>query len=102
MFPSKVSFRSPSESRSKSSSAAGKPILEHAFKLYWLSEHSEPALAPNAKIIDYFQYPKMLGKNVALSLHSGVRLTSPKTQITPHFARDYEWVVRDSYPRPGD
>ncbi len=59
LFPSKVSFRSPSESRSKSSSVAGKPILEHAFKLYWLSEHAEPALAPNAKIIDYFQYPEM-------------------------------------------
>ena len=59
LFPSKVSFRSPSESRSKSSSAAGKPILEHAFKLYWLSDRAEPALAPNAKIIDYFQYPEM-------------------------------------------
>jgi len=59
LFPSKVSFRSPSESRSKSGSAAGKPILEHAFKLYWLTENTEPALAPKAKIIDYFQYPEM-------------------------------------------
>lgn len=59
LFPSRVSFRSPSLSRSKSSSDAGKPILEHAFKLYWISEHAEPALAPNAKIIDYFQYPEM-------------------------------------------
>lgn len=59
IFPSIISFRSPSQSRAKSASEAGKPIIEHAFNFYWLSENSEPAFAPKAKIIDYFQYPEM-------------------------------------------
>lgn len=59
LFPSKVSFRSSSESQAKSGSEVGKSILEHKFNLYWLSGNNEPALAPNAKIIDYFQYPEM-------------------------------------------
>jgi MvaI/BcnI restriction endonuclease family len=59
IFPSSVSFRTPSASIAKSGSKAGKLILEHTFNFYWISENHEPALAPNAKIIDYFQYPEM-------------------------------------------
>ena len=59
LFPGKVSFRTPSESRSKSGSVAGKAIVEHRFEFYWIENGKAPALAPKAKIIDYFQYPEM-------------------------------------------
>ncbi len=59
LFPAQVSFRTPSESRLKRGSSAGKSIVEHALEFYWLDEGREPARAPNAKIIDYFQYPEM-------------------------------------------
>jgi hypothetical protein len=59
LFPAQVSFRTPSESRLKRGSSAGKSIVEHALEFYWLEEGRAPAKAPNAKIIDYFQYPEM-------------------------------------------
>lgn len=59
IFPSQVRFRTSSESTAKIGSKAGKPILEHSFKFFWISEGHQPSLAPNAKIIDYFQYPEM-------------------------------------------
>lgn len=59
IIPGKVSFRAASESKSKTSSSAGKSIIENAINLVWIEEGKEPAPAPNSKIIDYFQYPEM-------------------------------------------
>ena len=59
LLPGTVKFRSPSESRSKPGSEVGKAIVEHSFEFYWLEHGCAPALAPKAKIIDYFQYPEM-------------------------------------------
>jgi MvaI/BcnI restriction endonuclease family len=59
IFPSQVKMRPPSSSTSKRASSVGSPILEHSFQLFWLVEGKEPARAPKAKIIDYFQYPEM-------------------------------------------
>lgn len=59
ILPGKVSFRTPSESKNKSGSNAGQPIVEHAMEFYWIEDGMAPAIAPKAKIIDYFQYPEM-------------------------------------------
>lgn len=58
-FPGTKNFRTSSQSKSKRSSASGKPIVEHVFDFYWVEHGSPPAFAPNAKVIDYFQYPEM-------------------------------------------
>ena len=59
IFPGKVSFRAPSSSTDKRGSKLGKSIIESAVELYWLQRDDAPQLAPNTKIIDYFQYPEM-------------------------------------------
>jgi hypothetical protein len=59
IFPAKVSFRATSESKAKTGSQAGKAIVEHALEFYWVEDGKAPAIAPKAKIIDYFQYPEM-------------------------------------------
>lgn len=59
ILPGRVSFRTPSESKSKSGSNVGQSIVEHALEFYWIEDGKAPAIAPKAKIIDYFQYPEM-------------------------------------------
>ena len=59
IFPARVTARSPSESIRKRASAAGRPKLEAAIDLAWLDDHGLPHPAPNARIIDYFQYPEV-------------------------------------------
>ena len=59
LLPGKVSFRSPSESKDKTHSSYGKAKIENALNLYWIENNRKPELAPNSKIIDYFQYPEM-------------------------------------------
>ena len=59
LIPGKVSFRTPSESKAKPGSKVGKSIVEHALEFYWIEDGKAPAIAPRAKIIDYFQYPEM-------------------------------------------
>ena len=59
LIPGKVSFRTPSESKAKPGSKVGKSIVEHSLEFYWIEDGKAPAIAPRAKIIDYFQYPEM-------------------------------------------
>jgi len=59
LLPGTVSFRGPSGSTRKPGSNSGKSIIETALPFSWINEEEEPALAPHAKIIDYFQYPEM-------------------------------------------
>jgi hypothetical protein len=59
ILPGRVSFRTPSESKSKSASNPGQSLVEHALEFYWIEDGKAPAIAPKAKIIDYFQYPEM-------------------------------------------
>lgn len=59
LLPSTARFRLPSESKSKPGSNQGKSIVEHAIDFYWIEDGKAPASAPNAKVIDYFQYPEM-------------------------------------------
>lgn len=59
ILPGRVRFRTPSESKSKSGSNVGQSIVEHALEFYWIEDGKAPAIAPKAKIIDYFQYPEM-------------------------------------------
>lgn len=59
VFPATISARSPSESTRKRASAAGRAKLEAAINLAWLDEQGAKHPAPNARIIDYFQYPEV-------------------------------------------
>ena len=59
IIPGTVAFRGASESTSKNASVVGRSIIENSITLLWLNEGKEPSLAPNARIIDYFQYPEM-------------------------------------------
>ncbi|WP_161978439.1 MvaI/BcnI family restriction endonuclease [Sphingomonas oligophenolica] len=58
LFPATIVARSASESVGKRRSAAGKPKLEARLRLAWLGENGETSPAPDARIIDYFQYPE--------------------------------------------
>ena len=58
LFPATIVERSASESALKRRSSAGKPKLEAKLRFAWLGENGERAEAPDARIIDYFQYPE--------------------------------------------
>ena len=58
LFPATIIARSASESVGKRKSAQGKPKLEALIRLAWLGENGDAELAPEARIIDYFQYPE--------------------------------------------
>lgn len=59
LFPATIDVRSPSESTRKRNSAAGKPKLEARINLAWMGGNGCLFPAPNARIIDYFQYPEV-------------------------------------------
>lgn len=59
LVPGQVSFRTPSQSRLKRGSQAGRALIETKLNFYWLEPGKREAIAPRAKIIDYFQYPEM-------------------------------------------
>jgi hypothetical protein len=58
LFPATIVERSASESELKRKSSAGRPKLEARIRFAWLGEDGSAALAPDARIIDYFQYPE--------------------------------------------
>lgn len=58
-FPAtRVRMRAPSKSIKKRHSAAGRPITEAHLRFFWLDEHGNRYLAPDTKLIEYFQYPE--------------------------------------------
>lgn len=59
LFPAKLSFREGSFSTEKRKSKAGQPIIEAQLDFAWLDKTGARSLAPNTKIIDYFQYPEV-------------------------------------------
>ena len=59
ILPGEQSFRSSSSSTAKRDSDPKRLIIETKLNLFWLDEGKEPALAPNATIINYFQYPEI-------------------------------------------
>ena len=59
LFPATVEVRAASESTRKRKSQKGKPKLEARIDLAWLGENGALFPAPNARIIDYFQYPEV-------------------------------------------
>lgn len=59
LFPAEISVRSASESLNKRKSEAGKPKLEAKIDLAWIGDDGAVCPAPDARIIDYFQYPEI-------------------------------------------
>jgi len=59
LFPATIKARSPSESTRKRKSQFGKPKLETQIDLAWVRLNGDVHPAPNARIIDYFQYPEV-------------------------------------------
>jgi hypothetical protein len=59
LFPSTIEVRSPSQSSRKRRSNKGKPKLEARINLAWLGGNGDLHAAPNARIIDYFQFPEV-------------------------------------------
>tara|TARA_R110000868_G_scaffold70819_3_gene207977 strand:+ start:15116 stop:16474 length:1359 start_codon:yes stop_codon:yes gene_type:complete len=59
LFPAEIRVRSASESLNKRKSEAGKPKLEAKIGLAWIGGDGELSPAPDARIIDYFQYPEI-------------------------------------------
>jgi hypothetical protein len=58
-FPAiNVQMRALSSSTKKRKSDEGRPITEAHLNFYWLDHNGRPHHAPDAKIIDYFQYPE--------------------------------------------
>lgn len=58
VLPGLVTIGTSSESTEKRKSAVGEPKLERDLDFYWITKSGE-AKAPNAKIINYFQYPEI-------------------------------------------
>lgn len=58
LFPAKLTYRPPSTSEKKQNSKAGQPIVEMTLNFNWLHADGSRHHAPNAKIINYFQYPE--------------------------------------------
>lgn len=58
VLPGLVTIGASSESAEKRKSALGEPKLERDLDFYWITQSTE-ARAPNAKIINYFQYPEI-------------------------------------------
>jgi hypothetical protein len=59
LFQAKITARSASESTLKRKSSLGQAKLEAKLDFAWLSASGEAFPAPNARIIDYFQYPEI-------------------------------------------
>lgn len=53
-----IRLREPSSSTKKRKSAAGRPITEARLNFFWLNRNGERFLAPDTKLIEYFQYPE--------------------------------------------
>ena len=58
LFPATMNYRPSSKSEKKRNSQAGEPIVEMLLDFYWLDQSGSRHQAPNAKIINYFQYPE--------------------------------------------
>jgi hypothetical protein len=58
LFPSQMSYRRPSLSKKKRKSKAGEPIVEMDLDFRWMYADGSCFEAPDAKIINYFQYPE--------------------------------------------
>lgn len=59
VLPAKYSVRQPSKSEKKRHSDPAKDIIEGALKFFWIGRDGELYHAPNAKLIEYFQYPEV-------------------------------------------
>lgn len=58
LFPAEMRYRGPSSSRRKQKSKAGEPIIEMDLDFRWMYGDGSSFEAPDAKIINYFQYPE--------------------------------------------
>ena len=58
LFPAKLIYGLPSESKMKRRSAKGAAKIEAHLNFYWLYENGDSYHAPTTKIINYFQYPE--------------------------------------------
>ncbi len=58
ILPATIQERSKSESTNKRGSARGRPKVEGKLSLSWMDSSGEIYPAPNARIINYFQYPE--------------------------------------------
>ena len=59
IFPARIAARSASLSTKKRASSVGRPKIEASIDLAWLDGNGALSKAPNARIIDYFQYPEV-------------------------------------------
>lgn len=58
LFPATMRYRAPSKSDKKRKSKAGEPIVEMGLNFRWVYADGNSFEAPDAKIINYFQYPE--------------------------------------------
>jgi hypothetical protein len=58
LFPATMNYRAPSTSKKKKKSKAGQPIVEMNLDFRWMYADGSEYSAPDAKIINYFQYPE--------------------------------------------
>jgi hypothetical protein len=58
IFPAKLALRAPSQSELKRKSDLGRPITEATLNFFWMDSTGNRFHAPNARLIDYFQYPE--------------------------------------------
>jgi hypothetical protein len=59
LFSAEIAARSESASTRKRKSSIGRPKVEALIRLAWMDDDGSTAPAPNARIIDYFQYPEV-------------------------------------------
>ena len=58
LLPAEMRYRAPSTSSKKRNSKVGEPIVEMILDFYWLYADGTCWKAPEAKVINYFQYPE--------------------------------------------
>jgi hypothetical protein len=58
VFPGQLEIRQPSESELKRQSEPGRPITEATLNFHWLDRTGASHIAPQTRLIDYFQYPE--------------------------------------------
>jgi hypothetical protein len=58
-FPGTLELRSASKSTAKAKSSDGSPIVSLQLDFAWLWPNESPSPAPNAKVIEYSQYPEV-------------------------------------------
>src|SRR3990167_282897 len=58
VFPGQLEIRQPSESELKRQSEPGRPITEATLNFHWLDRTGVSHIAPQTRLIDYFQYPE--------------------------------------------